>query len=267
MKTVACIIARMGSSRLPGKVLAPVSPGYPMMKFIVERIKMCQQVDEIYICTTREKEDDPLEGLAKELNVGIYRGSTEVVIERFMTVGENTEADLLIRITGDNVFTSYEYLDQQVELAKKENLDYVRIIDAPLGATAEVMSFKAIQHCYATIDPEVSEYLLMFMFNPDKYNCAVIKPFKEDFSHFTITVDTDEDLQRTQSILALHEGDPMQIKLADIISILQENEIANSLFSMDQTVKMPYGELMSYRDFKSDMKDRESRSRRIELYN
>ena len=139
MKTVACIIARMGSSRLPGKVLAPVSPGYPMMKFIVERIKMCQQVDEIYICTTKEKEDDPLEGLAKELNVGIYRGSTEVVIERFMTVGENTGADLLIRITGDNVFTSYEYLDQQVELAKKENLDYVRIIDAPLGATAEVM--------------------------------------------------------------------------------------------------------------------------------
>ena len=266
MKTVACIIARTGSSRLPAKILKPVTPDHTMIGFIIERIKRVQEVDEIYLCTTREKSDDVLEDVAKKYGVNIYRGSTEVVIERFIAVGKLTQADYLIRITGDNVFTSCEYLDTQIKLVKEKQLDYARIIDAPLGASAEVMSYKALKHCQESIDPEVSEYLLMFMFNPGIYKCAVLKPFEEDYSYLSLTVDTSEDLERTKAILSHFSGNPIAIKLEEIIQIVADNEIPNIHFSMDQKVKMPYDVLMTYRDFKKDMSERESKSIRIELY-
>jgi spore coat polysaccharide biosynthesis protein SpsF len=142
-KTIACIIARTGSSRLPKKVLKKVTEDHSMIGYIIERVKMAKLVDEIYICTTQEKEDDLLEETASDYGVNIYRGSTDEVIERFMGVGRLTEADYLIRITGDNVFTSYEYLDQEIEFIIREDLDYVRLINVPLGATAEVMSYEA----------------------------------------------------------------------------------------------------------------------------
>ena len=264
-KSVACIIARTGSSRLPDKVIQKVNADHTMVGFIIERLKTCTKVDEIYVCTTREESDNRLEEVAREHGVNCYRGSTDGVIERFISVGKLTEADTMIRITGDNVFTSVEYLETQISFQEKEGLDYVRMIDSPLGATAEIMSFKSLMDCYNRIDPSVSEYLLMFMFDPDRYKCGVIKPFAEDYSGISITVDTSADMERTRSILQHYNGKDLDIELKDIVRIIEENNIPNSHYSFDQMVKMPNGRSITYGEFKKDMHNREQKSKRLEL--
>src|SRR5205085_384009 len=154
----------------------------------IQRLKAVRAIDEVFICTSHESVDDILEDVAARNGIKVYRGSPENVIDRMLAVGEIADASILLRITGDNPFTSTEYIDMQIELLKNKQLDYVRLIDVPVGATAEVMTREALIRCYDMMDPSVSEYLMLFMFEPKHFKCGVIKPFQEDHSSLTITV-------------------------------------------------------------------------------
>ena len=105
MKVVACIIARTVSKRLPLKVLRDLINGVSMIDFLVQRIKKVSEIDEIYICTSINIVDDILEDVAIRNDIKIYRGSEDEVIERMISVGDLEQADVLLRITGDNPLT------------------------------------------------------------------------------------------------------------------------------------------------------------------
>lgn len=256
-KTVACVIARTVSTRLPLKVLRNVSGEYSMLDFIIQRLKLVENIDEIYICTSFEAVDDILEDVAAKNCVKVYRGSPDRVIERLVSVGEISQADNIIRITGDNVFTSYEYLNEQIQIHNVNSLDYTRIIDVPIGATAEVMSLSALRRCYESIDPAISEYLLLFMFSPSNYNCGVVRiqSLKES-SDYTITVDTPADYNRTKKILESFDGNPLEIQLKEIVDLIDEHQIENSIYNASGIVKMPYGKEITFEEFHQDMANR-----------
>ncbi|HYC85305.1 MAG TPA: hypothetical protein VEB86_08790, partial [Chryseosolibacter sp.] len=171
-KVVACIIARAVSTRLPLKVLRSLGGEYTMLDYMIKRLKTIRIIDEVFICTSYETVDEIMEDIGARNDVKVYRGSPENVIERMIAVGDLTDADLLIRITGDNPFTSVEYINDQVEFLRNRSLDYVRLIDVPIGATAEVMTRKALENCHAAMDPSVSEYLMLFMFEPKNFRCG-----------------------------------------------------------------------------------------------
>jgi spore coat polysaccharide biosynthesis protein SpsF len=267
MKVVACIIARTVSKRLPIKILRDLKEGVSMIDFIVQRIKKVSEIDEIYICTSRNIVDDILEDVAIRNEVKIYRGSEDEVIERMITVGEIERADVLLRITGDNPLTSIEYLPKQLKLLIENNLDYTRIIDVPIGASAEVISLKALKDCYSKMDPTVSEYLMLFLFEPNTYKCGVIKVFKEDYSNYSVTVDTPEDLIRTRMVLNKFQGEDIQLK--DIVEIY-ENDFSNNFpaksFAMLEEVKLPYEKRIPFKEFKKDMIRRTNGSEKLYLY-
>ena len=259
-KTVACIIARTVSTRLPLKVLRTVYNNFTLLDFIILRLKLVSEIDEIFICTSKENADDILEDVAKKNQISIYRGSADAVIERMLSVAELTKADNVIRITGDNVFTSYEYLGSQINFLNKKSLDYCRLIHLPIGATPEVINVNALKRCYRSIDPSVSEYLLLFIFNPDKYKCGVIKVDEEDFSNMTVTVDTPSDLERTKQILLAFQGDKLQISILDIIKMVKQSNIKNAYIKSKGEIKLPYDKTMSFADFQKDMDERISKS-------
>lgn len=261
-KTVACVIARTVSTRLPLKVLRTVCGQYTMLDFILQRLKKVKNIDAVYICTSHEKVDDILEDVAKKNGVEIYRGSPDAVIERLISVGEIEKADNVIRITGDNVFTSYEYLEKQITIHNENNLDYTRIVDVPIGSTAEVMRLTALKECYDFIDPAISEYLLLFMYKPEHYKCGVLNiSVLKDCSNYTLTVDTESDLVRTRQILSHFDtSSVLNIKLLDIIDMVDRNDIPFSKIQPSGIVKMPYGEEVSYSDFAVDMKNRKNNS-------
>ena len=176
-KTVACIIARTNSHRLPNKVLRLIA-GKPMIEHLIERVKRVRNIDKIYLCTSIHPDDTRLESLAKKTGISFYRGSENSVIDRMLEVAKLEDASNVIRITGDNIFSDSVYMEIMVEHHTRNKSDYTRTELLPIGITSEVISVSALQHCYENMDPNYSQYLLVYMFNPDRYNCCVLIPPK-----------------------------------------------------------------------------------------
>jgi spore coat polysaccharide biosynthesis protein SpsF len=267
-KVVACIIARTVSKRLPLKILRDLAPGLSMIELLIQRVKTVSEIDEIYLCTSQESVDDILEDVAARNGIKLYRGSADAVIERMLAVGEIEKADVLLRITGDNPLASVEYIPQQLSLLLRNKLDYTRVIDVPIGATTEVMTTEALKRCYATMDPGVSEYLMLFIFEPKHFKCGIIKAFQNDYSNYSVTVDTPDDLIRTKGILKLLSQDPEKILLKDIIGLYTDKnvQLPAMIIKSGGSIKYPYEKVISFEEFNQDMKRRKENSTIVKLY-
>src|SRR5215475_2794659 len=108
MKTAAFIMARMGSTRVPGKVLRKINE-YPMLEWCVRAVRQCQTVDEIWIATTVDPRDDEIIALAGRLHVPYFRGAWNPdgdndVLDRYYQCNQHARADVVLRITGDCPF-------------------------------------------------------------------------------------------------------------------------------------------------------------------
>ena len=181
-------------------------------------------------------------------------------------VGKNNNADYLIRVTGDNVFTSYEYIDAQLDIIENNHLDYVRLHNVPIGTSAEIISYEALLDCYKNMDPSISEYLMLYMFNPERYKCGLVIPFAKDYSNYTLTVDTKDDYNRTLEILdKFIDQDKVNIELKEIINISKKNKISDLIYDLKGEVKYPYGKVISFKEYKLDMKNRIDNSLKFHL--
>ncbi len=228
-----------------------------MVEYIIKRLSYCKQIDKIVICTSQNSVDDPLELLALKHNIEIYRGSPSKVSERLVETGKIHKADYLIRITGDNVFTAFEYIDKQISLIHKHELEYLRLEGVPLGTAAEVIKYETLMHCHSNIDPAVSEYLLLYLFDPTLYKCGLLFPLSDDYSHYTLTVDTLDDYHRTLKIIDLAEQpDKITLSLKEIIAILEKNSLKSARLNTNTLINYPYGKTVSWNSFKSDMNSR-----------
>ena len=123
MTTCAVLVARMGSTRLPGKNLMDVE-GSPMMHRLVERVSHSSRVNEIVIATTDLEEDDPLEALGRDLGIGCYRGSSEDVMGRVVGAAEEAGAGLIVEILGDNPLVHSTLIDDTIECFIEGDFDY-----------------------------------------------------------------------------------------------------------------------------------------------
>jgi len=265
-KTVACIIARTVSTRLPLKVLRTVVDNISMLDYIISRLKLIDSIDEIYVCTSTNAVDDILIDVATKNEVNYYRGSEDAVIERMIAVGDLTQATNVIRITGDNVFTSTEFISKQIEFLENEKLDYVRLVDVPIGSTAEVISLKALKKCNELMDPAVSEYLMLYIFEPNNFSCGIIKPFGKNYDDYSITVDTPEDLKRTKLIFEqVKNTSVFNIELKEILHILENEEGSNTTMNLNEMVKYPFEKMITFQEFKNDMVRRKEGSKLIKL--
>lgn len=267
-KVVACIIARTVSTRLPLKVLRDLKPGVSMIDFLINRIKSVKEIDEIYLCTSTESVDDIMVDVADRNQIKLYRGSADAVIERMLDVAKIESADVLLRITGDNPLGSIEYLPEQLALLEKEKLDYVRVVDVPIGATIEVMKTEALTKCYSQMDPDVSEYLMLFLFEPEKFKCGIIKAFNKDYSDCSVTVDTPDDLKRTVGVISRINKPTADILLKDIVDLYDDEsvQLPAMRIKFGGTIKYPYGKVISFDEFDNDMKRRKQNSILKKLY-
>lgn len=262
VKNVACIIARTNSKRLSKKVLREIN-GIKLIEYIIKKIKRSKHVDEIYLCTSIDKDDEILIEIASKNNIKSFAGSRESVIDRMLEVAKIENADNVIRITGDNIFTDEVYLDLMLKYHNKNNFDYTRTEYLPIGVTAEVIKTIALKKCYFLIDPKFSEYLLLYIFQPEKYNCQVLIP--EDMHRhpeWSLTVDTLDDLQRTEEIIEKQKNIPNYI---DILSICNNNNINNLDYKISNNVKCPAGIMITHSAFRNEMEERIKKSKIIQL--
>lgn len=123
-KTAAVIVARMGSSRLPGKVLRTIL-GKPMMEHMVERVARTRGIGPIILATSRAPEDDPLEQLARRLGIDCYRGSPDDVLGRVKEAVEAARCDIAVELLGDNPLVHSDLIEDVIAFCDPSRFDYV----------------------------------------------------------------------------------------------------------------------------------------------
>lgn len=258
VKIVCCIVARTNSTRLPRKVLKNVS-GKKMIEHIIDRMKGVSNLDLVYIATSRHINDDVLREIALRNDVKFYAGSEMSVINRLVDIANIEAADYVVRVTGDNIYTDSKLLKILIDKATEHGVDYARVEGAPIGVTAEVIRVTALKHCLRGIDPDLSEYLMLYMFDPDNYKTLVVDVSSWVPSMTTLTVDTPQDWERTEFIEA-HCGGEGEIFLNDIVKLNKKSKIPYFYFSNDVRIKLPMGEYISVERFNEMMRMRVKKS-------
>jgi spore coat polysaccharide biosynthesis protein SpsF len=143
MKRVCVVQARMGSKRLPGKVLRDLA-GRPMLAQIVRRLQTCRSLDEIVVATSVAANDDPIAEFGRSTGVRIYRGSEDDVLGRFVQAARATQADVIVRVTADCPLIDPEVVDRVTDalVTKGEPVDYASNVirrTFPRGLDVEAM--------------------------------------------------------------------------------------------------------------------------------
>lgn len=248
-KTVACIIARTNSTRLPQKVLRDVG-GITLIEYIIAKVKKSKLVDEIFLCTSIDEGDKVLLEIAKKNNIEAYAGSLDSVIDRMLDVAEIADATDVIRITGDNIFTDETYLDIMINQHLIQNAEYTRTENLPIGITSEVIKVEALKKCYALMNPDESQYLMLYMFQPSIFKCLVVLPVeRHNRPNYTLTVDTPEDFERTLSILQKDE----LLSLDEVLDISEKNEVNNLIYEGKGIVKLPANLTIYFDTYRKEM--------------
>ena len=243
-KNVAIIQARMGSSRLPGKVLMPIL-NRPILYYIVERLKRVQAVDQIIIATSDLKKDNAIEIYCKINQIDIFRGSEEDVLDRYYQAAKKADADTIIRITADCPLIDPCILQKLIGVFYKEKSDYYCVGTGattavkkhynryPNGLNAEIFTSEALETAWLHgKENKYREHVTTFIWcNEDIFNVGIMPCSQGDFSDYRWTVDFFEDYQLVQRIYEKLYFKKSNFGMKDILDLLTEEP---SMMSINQ---------------------------------
>lgn len=228
MKIIAIIQARMGSTRLPGKILKTVM-NKTLLEYQLERVTRSLLIDEIVVATTEKESDTPIVELCEQLGVGVYRGSENDVLSRYCEAAVECKADIIVRLTSDCPLIDSHVIDEVVQmyLDGQGTIDYASNAlerTFPRGLDIEVFSFEALEKAneYASLERD-REHVTVFLYtNPEEFQLANLKSPK-NLGHHRWTVDTEEDFELVKRILeALYPSNP-EFTMQDVLKLLEEN--------------------------------------------
>lgn len=201
---VAIIQARMGSSRLPQKILADIG-GIPMLERIVQRVKRAALIDEVVVATTDSCIDDPVATFCEQSGIEVFRGSEQDVLDRYYRCAQAYNADIVVRLTADNPFVDPEIIDSAVHrFCSEGNLDYLRYCEQlPLGMKIEVVDEDALESAWKDAsDLDCREHVTPFLYrNPQLFRTLICDDSsRANGADLRLTVDTEEDLATARNL-------------------------------------------------------------------
>jgi spore coat polysaccharide biosynthesis protein SpsF len=173
-KVVVSIEARMGSSRLPGKVLEDIC-GKSALGWLVDRLRLCRTVDDIVVATSTNSLDDVLVKWCSQHGVTCYRGSEDDVLLRVIEAQRFAESDIVVEITGDCPLTDPDVVDMGVETFLRNDCDFVTncgVPSFPQGICVQVFRLEDLERMgRESDDPAVHEHVsLLFYEHPEIYS-------------------------------------------------------------------------------------------------
>mgnify|MGYP003705907359 CR=1 FL=1 len=208
MKIVAIIQARMGSTRLPGKVLKKIV-GKPAIELLLIRLSRSKLISEICVATSHKTENDVLCNLVKKLGYNVIRGSETDVLQRVWDAADATSADIIVRITGDCPVIDPCLVDKAIQSFLNADVDYVSNIDPPTfpdGLDVEVFSKRAFKDARrGALSKFDREHVTPFIRNGN-FTKLNIKNLN-DTSELRLTLDEPEDLTLLQKVFERFQPD------------------------------------------------------------
>lgn len=221
----AIIQARMGSSRLPGKMLEQIE-GKSVLGHVISRLKSCRYIDNITLATTDLEQDKALLEEARNYNIEAFPGNEKDVLDRYYQCAKKIGSKAIVRITGDCPFLDSKIVDEIILKFLNYDSDYssnVRPRSFPDGIVAEVFSFEALEEAWTNAKlPSEREHVTPYIWkSPEKFKIVNVEN-DTDLSELRITLDHKEDLILLKKIGEAMRGRDYTLK--NILSILKKNE-------------------------------------------
>jgi spore coat polysaccharide biosynthesis protein SpsF len=223
MRVVAIIQARMGSSRLPGKVLADVC-GKPLLHYVVARVRQARTLSLFAVATSDHSTDDVIEKFCQANGVPCFRGSRDDVLDRYYCAAKHFLADVIVRLTADCPLLDPVIIDDVVETFLSGEFDYVSSDpNYPDGLDTEVFSWKTLEQTWQEARlPSEREHVTPYIIkNPSRFRVETVKNDK-DLSHMRWTVDEPQDLELVRQIYYCLLGKPT-FGMRDILALFEHH--------------------------------------------
>jgi glutamate-1-semialdehyde 2,1-aminomutase len=227
MKVIAIIQARMGSTRLPGKVLMPLS-GRSVLNWCVRAAKKAPGVDEVWIATTLEPADDAIVEFCRKHLISFFRGSATDVLERMYTCANEADANIVLRLTGDCPFLDPQVIGAVIRLMKDCCADYCSNVSPrtyPDGLDVEAMTFSALKIAYREATRAIDRDCVTPFIerNRDRFPAeTVINPIP-GLAGERWVLDTEDDYRFCQEVARRWPWDHGPPTMLNILEILDRN--------------------------------------------
>lgn len=224
MKTVAIIQARMGSSRLPGKVMADIA-GKPMLEHVVTRVRQAGTIDRVVVATSVGHGDDAIERFCNQAGIDYFRGSEDDVLDRFYQAARVYAADAIVRVTADCPLIDPAVIDCVVGVFQTGEYDYVSNAlryTYPDGLDTEVFSWQTLQQAWHEADKASErEHVTPYIRVASKFRVHNVEN-EIDLSsrNYRWTVDDADDLEFVRQIYSELVDRP-RFGLQDILDVLE----------------------------------------------
>jgi len=224
---IAIIQARMSSSRLPGKVLLPLADK-PVIAHIVESARLCKNVGDVIVATSKEKSDDVLANYCIENRIKCYRGCLNNVLSRYVDILKTTNFKYCVRITGDCPLIHPPFIDIQIEALEEYDGDLIwSKRESPALEGQGVISSRAIITVNTkSNDPDDLEHVgsKYFITHPEEFQFVELKlPEKYYKCNYRLAIDEIKDYEFLKNIYnQLRSKNPLH--LDDVLIWLEKAE-------------------------------------------
>ena len=232
---IGCIVqARMGSSRLPGKTLLKIDDKKTVLEFGINQLTSSNLLDKIIVATTNLKSDDVIENFVKNMNVDVFRGKSNDVLDRYFQCAKHFSIDTIVRITGDNPLVDPTIIDNLIQKFTLNSYDYLsnaHVRTFPYGTEVEIFSFESLEQAWKNaILPSEREHVTPYFYNNSNLFNIHNEKQSNDISNLRWTVDREDDLFLVKSIVSKIIKRP--ILLDDILNLFSKEP---KLFKINET--------------------------------
>lgn len=237
------IQARVGSTRLPRKILREFYKGTTLLETVVNNLHKVPNT-KLVVATSVDSNNDELETFLNERNIAVYRGSEDDVLSRFIGAAELFDIEGIVRICSDNPFLDWHGVAALVEKAKTSDADYIgyRINNTPsikthFGFWGEYVTLAALKRVAATTDEKPAhEHVTIHIYtHPGDYKCEWIEcpDFLQGRNDIRLTVDNLEDFENAQkAFTSLYEANP-NFGLKEVVEYIDSHkELKESMKKM-----------------------------------
>jgi len=235
MKIGIIVQTRMGSTRLPGKVLMKADERDVMLDYSINQLKHCKNLDELIIATTNLERDDAIEYHCKNLHVDVFRGDEKDVLSRHYLCAKQYSLTHIIRIPSDKPLIDPQIVDMISKFFISNEFDYVAnfgIIEKdgvlklhstyPSGTEVEMFSFEALEYAWknAKTDDQREHVTPCIYLNPDKFKIKILDQTK-NLSHLRWSLDYENDVTLIRELIKKIHTRP--ILMGNIVDLLEKN--------------------------------------------
>jgi spore coat polysaccharide biosynthesis protein SpsF len=223
MRVVAIIQARMGSTRLPGKVLKDLG-GETVLARVVNRTRRATLVDEVVVATSVLSADDAIARECEALKVACSRGDAEDVLDRYYRAAQKFAADVVVRITADCPLIDPELIDATIRARLEQKADYASnalVRNYPRGLDVEAFTSDALARVWSAAKEKYQRvHVTPYLYENPKSFKVISTAGEMDYSQHRWTLDTPEDLELIRAVYK-HFGNRDSVRWVEVLDLME----------------------------------------------